>query len=99
MQARVWERVKELTTAEHRALRGLPPSPGPPVGERLGFHWPDDVVFRAWRGLKLFNILPHAGGWLDQDAWLSDDIDLMDALYTEAWIETRPPDGQRMTDG
>ena len=93
MQRLMWGRLCALAEAEHRATRGLPPKVDGDL-EDPGFWWPPDDVWEAWRALKDFHVLPQAGGWLDQDAWLRDDLFLMDAWYVRAWMDTRPPDRQ-----
>lgn len=40
----------------------------------FGFHYPTDIVLRCFQFLDNWQILPDAGGLLDQDPQLLDDL-------------------------
>lgn len=51
-----------------------------------------DTVIECWLRFRNDGILPYAGGWLDQPAWVRHDFNQLDAI--EAWhqIQNEKPD-------
>lgn len=51
--------------------------------EDFGFNYPLDVVWRCFSALRLHGILPHAGGVMDQDPRLWDDMMVLYRIMAE----------------
>ena len=59
----------------------------------FGFFFGRDWALKWFMMLERFNILPGAGGWMDQDYRVQHDIERMIVLYSEALDKARPNDG------
>ena len=51
--------------------------------EDFGFNHDPREVLSCWFALRNWNVLPVAGGWLDQPLMLRDDLNTLQAIYNE----------------
>lgn len=86
MQRQVWQ---ALTRIARRAKGETVPDDlgDDDTSDDFGFYHPPNAVLDCFQALRVFSVLPQAGGWLDQDERWQHDLLLMYRLYADAQEE------------
>lgn len=85
----MWERIEQW----------LDEKAEPSVVDDPGF-WNDiDTVFECYYALREFQVLPEAGGWLDQEESLTDDLLKLNAMITRRRWEQQNSGGGDVLSG
>ena len=87
MQLQTWDMLMIAARAEYGEYSRTKST------EDFGFHHPRQWVEEWFMMLNRFKILPGAGGWMDQDHRVRQDLLQIMALYGEALDAARPNDG------
>jgi len=74
LQRGLEEKLLQVALAEQGRTR-------PEKPECILLHYDTELVFRCWQERRLHGTLPQAGGLLDQDALLMEDLAVLDWEY------------------